>query len=40
MLHPRLKFVYELHYQITNRTGRQENDWESLVLKPIFFRRT
>jgi hypothetical protein len=37
MLHPRVKFNYELHYQVTNITGRQENDWESLVLKPIFF---
>jgi hypothetical protein len=37
MLHPRLKFNFELHYGLTNRTGRQENDWESLVLKPIFF---
>ncbi len=37
MLHPRLKFNAELHYGVTNRTGRQENDWSSLVFKPIFF---
>jgi len=39
MLHPRLKLNYELHYAVTNRTGYQENDWESLVIKPIFFPR-
>lgn len=37
MLHPRLKLNYEIHYGLTNRTGRQENDWESLVIKPILF---
>jgi len=37
MLHPRLKLNYELHYAVTNRTGRQENDWDNLVIKPIFF---
>jgi len=37
MLHPRLKLNYEIHYGLTNRTGRQENDWDSLVIKPILF---
>ena len=37
MLHERIKFNYELHYGLTNRTGRQESDWESLVIKPILF---
>ena len=37
MLHPRLKLIVELHYGLTNQTGRQENDWNSLAFKPIFF---
>jgi len=37
MLHPRLKFVYELHYWETDVTGSSESDFEKLVLKPIFF---
>ena len=37
MLHPRVKLNVELNFGVTNRTGRQEEDWESLVLKPIFF---
>ena len=37
MLHPKVKFKYELHYWDTDVTGSSEHDWESLVLKPIFF---
>ncbi len=37
MLHPKLKFIYELHYLITDVTGKTENDWESLHLKPVWF---
>jgi len=37
MLHPRVKFVYELHYFVTDVTGKTENDWETLHLKPIWF---
>lgn len=37
MVLPRLKFVYELHYVVTDVTGDTENDWKSLHLKPIFF---
>ena len=37
MLHPKLKLKYELHYWDTDVTGSNENDWETLVIKPIFF---
>ena len=37
MLHPKVKFVYELHYFVTDVTGKTENDWETLHLKPIWF---
>jgi len=37
MLHPRVKFVYELHYIVTDVTGKTENDWGSLHFKPIWF---
>ncbi len=39
MLSPKLKFKYELHYWDTDVTGRDENDWESLHLKFIYFAR-
>jgi len=37
MAHPKLKVKYELHYWETDITGSSENDWESLVLKGIYF---
>lgn len=37
MLHPKLKLKYELHYWDTDVTGSNEKDWESLLIKPIFF---
>lgn len=37
MAHPKLKVKYELHYWESDITGKSENDWESLVLKGIFF---
>ena len=37
MLHPKLKLKYELHYNFTDATGSNENDFEKLVLKPIYF---
>jgi len=37
MLHPRLKFNVEAHYWDTDVTGDDENDIESVSLKPIWF---
>ena len=37
MLSPKLKLKYELHYWDTDVTGRDENDWESVHLKFIYF---
>jgi len=37
MLHPKLKFKYELHYNFTDVTGSDENDFEKVVIKPIYF---
>ncbi|MHC4741316.1 MAG: hypothetical protein ACYS8Z_05365 [Planctomycetota bacterium] len=37
MLHPKLKLKYELHYWHTDVTGSDENDFESLHIKPIYF---
>ncbi len=37
MLMPALKLKYELHYNFTDATGSEENDFEKLVLKPIYF---
>ncbi len=37
MANDRLKVKYELHYLETDITGDSENDWESLVLKGIYF---
>jgi hypothetical protein len=37
MLMPKLKLKYELHYNFTDATGSWENDFEKLVLKPIYF---
>ncbi len=37
MLMPVLKLKYELHYNFTDATGSEENDFEKLVLKPIYF---
>lgn len=37
MLHEKVKFNYEFHYAVTDVTGKTENDWKSLNLKPIFF---
>lgn len=37
MLTPKLKLKYELHYWETDVTGSSEKDWESVVLKAIYF---
>ncbi len=37
MLLPELKLKYELHYNFTDVTGSDENDFEKLVIKPIYF---
>lgn len=37
MLHEKVKFNYEFHYAVTDVTGRTENDWASVNLKPIYF---
>lgn len=37
MLTPKLKLKYELHYWDTDVTGESESDWESFILKPIYF---
>jgi len=37
MVTPKLKLKYELHYVQTDLTGNDENDFEKVVLKPIFF---
>ena len=37
MLLPVLKLKYELHYKFTDITGSDENDFEKLVIKPIYF---
>ena len=37
MFMPKLKVKYELHYNVTDATGTRENDFEKLVLKPIYF---
>lgn len=36
MVTPKLKLRYELHYWSTDVTGSSENDWSSLVIKPIW----
>ena len=37
MAHEKLKIKYELHYWETNVTGNSENDFESALVKGIFF---
>ena len=37
MLHPKIKLKYELFYWDTDVTGSNENDWETFVIRPIFF---
>jgi hypothetical protein len=37
MVHPKLKIKYELHHWETDVTGSSENDWESMLLKGIYF---
>ncbi len=37
MVLPELKLKYELHYNFTDVTGSDENDFEKLVIKPIYF---
>ena len=37
MVVPKLKLKYELHYVSTDLTGSDENDFEKLVIKPIYF---
>ena len=36
MVTPKLKLRYELHYWDTDVTGSSENDWSSVVIKPIW----
>jgi len=37
MLTPKQKFKYEPHYWDTDVTGDDENGFERLILKPIYF---
>ncbi|MCZ6834929.1 MAG: hypothetical protein O7G85_04075 [Planctomycetota bacterium] len=37
MLHPKIKLVYEVHYFFTDITGSDEDNWESIHIKPIWF---
>ena len=37
MVIPKLKFRYELHYWDTDVTGSGERDFETFVLKPIYY---
>ena len=37
MVMPDLKLKYELHYNFTDVTGEDENDFEKAVIKPIYF---
>ena len=37
MLLPVLKLKYELHYNFTDVTGSDENDFEKVVIKPLYF---
>lgn len=37
MAHEKMKIKYELHYWETDTTGTSENDWESVLLKGIYF---
>ncbi len=37
MVMPDLKLKYELHYNFTDVTGEDENDFEKVVIKPIYF---
>ncbi len=37
MLHPRVKLAFEVHYWSTNITGTTNDNWERLVLRPIYF---
>lgn len=39
MLNPKLKFKYELHYWNTNVSGSSQSDWESALVKLIYFPR-
>ena len=37
MIVPELKLKYELHYKFTDVTGSNENDFEKVAIKPIYF---
>ncbi len=37
MVLPVLKLKYELHYKFTDVTGSDENDFEKLIIRPIYF---
>ena len=37
MAHDKLKIKYELHYWETNVSGTSEDDWESVLMKGIYF---
>lgn len=37
MLSPKLKLIYDVHYFYTDVTGSDEDDWESIRVKPIYF---
>ena len=40
MITPKLKFKYELHYNFTDITGTDQNGFEKLNLKPLYFPTT
>ena len=37
MLTPMLKLKYELHYNVSDFTGRYKDDFEKLKIKPLLF---
>ncbi len=37
MITPTLKLKYELHYNFTDATGTRKNDFEKLIIRPIYF---
>jgi hypothetical protein len=37
MAHQKVKIKYELHHWETDLTGSSENDWESMLIKGIYF---
>ena len=37
LLHPKVKLAFEVHYWSTDITGTTEDDWERVVIRPIYF---